>query len=315
VTRPPSRRTVAVVGAAALTTAVALAGCSGSPEPSSPASAAPSASASASDSTTTTPSPSATSPSATPTGSSATTPSATRSTATSSATTTRTATTSPTASRTSVPAGPSVAPTETASVPTVGEVYREARTSALSAGSGHVKGTQTRDGRRLRIDVEGVANGSNQRVLITTPEGGTAEVITVDDRYWLGGDEAFWVEQTGDAKAGRAMVGKYVPITASDATELGSFTLRSILTEKFSRPEFAALESDTRPATEGSVAGRGAYVLSGGGGARLWVAADGSGALLRAVGPRSARSDLTFSGWDRAQTVSPPPPSKVVDEG
>jgi hypothetical protein len=214
-----------------------------------------------------------------------------------------------------VPAGPSVAPTETASVPTVGEVYREARTSALSAASGHVKGTQTRDGRRLRIDVEGVANGSNQRVLITTPEGGTAEVVTVDDRYWLGGDEAFWVEQTGDAKAGRAMVGKYVAITASDATELGSFTLRSILTEKFSRPEFAVLESDTRPATEASVAGRGAYVLSGGGGARLWVAADGSGALLRAVGPRSARSDLTFSGWDRAQTVSPPPPSKVVDEG
>jgi hypothetical protein len=315
VTRAPSRRTVAAVGAAALTTAVALAGCSGSPEPSRPASAAPSASAR--ESPATTPSPSATSPSAT--SSSATSPSvtatATPSAPTPSGATTRTATTSPTASSTSVPAGPSVAPTETASVPTVGEVYRLARTSALSAASGHVKGTQTRDGRRLRIDVEGVANGSNQRVLITTPEGGTAEVVTVDDRYWLGGDEAFWVEQTGDAKAGRAMVGKYVPITASDATELGSFTLRSILTEKFSRPEFAVLESDTRPATKGSVAGRGAYVLSGGGGARLWVAADGSGALLRAVGPRSARSDLTFSGWDRAQRVSPPPPSKVVAEG
>jgi hypothetical protein len=200
-------------------------------------------------------------------------------------------------------------------VPTVAEVYREARTSALSAASGHARGTQTRDGRRLRIDVEGLANGSNQKVFITMPNGGTAEVVTVGDGYWLGGDEAFWVEQTGDAKAGSAMVGKYVPITESDATELGTFTLRSILTEKFSRPEFAALESDTSPAAEGSVGGRAAYVLEGSGGARLWVAADGSGTLLRAVGPKSARSDLTFSGWDRAQTFSPPPPSSVVDEG
>ena len=40
------------------------------------------------------------------------------------------------------------------------------------------------------------------------------------------------------------MVGKYVEISESDATENGSFTLRSILTEKFGLPEFAALESD-----------------------------------------------------------------------
>ncbi|HSO63893.1 MAG TPA: hypothetical protein VLQ78_02225, partial [Ornithinibacter sp.] len=111
------------------------------------------------------------------------------------------------------------------------------------------------------------------------------------------------------------MVGKYVPITESDATELGSFTLRSILTEKFSLPEFAAFESDTTPAKETEVGGRAAYVLGAEGGARLWVAADGSGALLRAVGPKTAPSDLVFSGWDRAKTFSPPPRSKVVDEG
>ena len=168
--------------------------------------------------------------------------------------------------------------------------------------------------RSLTIDVEGVANGSNQTVFITTPTG-TAQVLTVGEDYWLGGDEDFWVEQTGDAKAGAGMVGRYVPITESDATELGSFTLRSILTEKFALPEFAAFESDTTPAEATEVDGRAAYVLGEEGGARLWVAADGSAALLRAVGPKTAPSDLAFSEWGRAQTFSPPAPSKVVSEG
>ena len=277
-TRPSPRRTVGVVGAVALATAVALAGCSGDDPSGSP-----------------TPSATATSPSVS---------------ATASATATATATASPGPSE-----SPAQSPSGTAAVPTVGEVYRAARTAALSAASGHATGTQTRDDRTLTIDVEGVANGSNQTVFITTPDGGTAEVLTVGDGYWLGGDEAFWVEQTGDAKAGRAMIGKYVPITESDATELGSFTLRSILSEKFARPEFAAFESDTTPAAQAEVGGRAAYVLGTAPGARLWVAADGSGALLRAVGPRTAPSDLVFSGWGRAQTFTEPPPSKVVDEG
>ena len=204
---------------------------------------------------------------------------------------------------------PTTAPEEG---PTVAEVYRDVRTSALSAGSGHATGTQTRDGRRLRIDVEGVANGSNQTVFTTTPDGGTSEVRTVSGRYWLGGDEAFWVEQTGDPKAGADMVGKYVEISESDATENGSFTLRSILTEKFGLPEFAALESDRATAERTSLRGTDAWLLTGKSGARLWVAADGSAALLRAVGPKTRPSDLSFTDWDRAERFRQPTDDQIV---
>ncbi len=223
---------------------------------------------------------------------------------------TPTVTTATPTATTSVEPAPSATAQER---PTVGEVYRDARTASLSAGSGRAAGTQTRDGRTLRIDVEGVANGSNQKVLITTPSGGTSEVITVGTRYWLGGDEAFWVEQTGDPRAGADMVGKYVEIGESDATELGAFTLRGILTEKFGLPEFAALEASSSRAATASVKGRAAYVLDGRSGARLWVAADGSGALLRAVGPKSAPSDLTFTGWERAKTFRQPPADRIVE--
>ena len=227
------------------------------------------------------------------------------------------ASTSPAATATrSAPATAARSPSATAtapSAPSVAEVYREARTAALSAESGHAVGTVTSDGTRLRIDVEGLANGANQTVLITTPAGGTAEVLTVGDGYWVGGDEAHWADITGDAKAAKALVGKYAPVSQTDATELGSFTLRRLLTDTFSLPELAVLESDTGAAREVEVDGRSAYVLGKEGGPRLWVAADGSGTLLRAVGPASEPSDLTYSDWGRARTFTEPAPADLVE--
>jgi hypothetical protein len=209
--------------------------------------------------------------------------------------------------------GGATTPGPTSTLPTVAEVFRTARTSALSAESGHVVGSTTHDDKTLRIDVEGTADGSNQTVFITTPDGGTSEVVVVGNDYWLGGDEAFWAEQTGDPKAGAAMVGKYVQISESDATENGSYTLRGILTSLLTLPEVAAFEGDTSPVQEGEVDGRPAFVLGHEGGARLWVATDGSGTVLRAVGPPSAPADLEFSDWNRAGTFTPPPASKVVE--
>ena len=210
-------------------------------------------------------------------------------------------------------ASTSGSPTPSSLAPSVGDVYRAARTAALSAESGRAKGTVTSEGAKLGIDVQGLANGSNQTVFITTPTGGIAEVLTVGNGYWVGGDEAHWTEITGNPKAAKALVGKYAPVTESDATELGDFTLRTLLTDAFALPDLAVLESDTGAATETEVDGRPAYVLGKEGGARLWVAADGSDTLLRLVGSPSEPSDLTFSDWGRAPTYTEPPPAKLVE--
>jgi hypothetical protein len=207
--------------------------------------------------------------------------------------------------------GPTSSPTDPAT--TVAEAYRAARTASLSAQSGHAKGTVTREGAVLGIDVEGLANGSNQTVFITTPDGGTAEVVTVGNGYWVGGDEGYWAETTGDPANAAKLVGKYAPITESDATELGSFDLRTLLTNTFSMPEFTVLESDTGEATRAEVDGQPAFVLGREGGARMWVAADGSGALLRVVGPTTDAFDLTFTDWDRARTFDQPAPADLLE--
>ena len=69
------------------------------------------------------------------------------------------------------------------------------------------------------------------------------------------------------------------------------------------------LESDTGEATRTEVDGRPVFVLGREGGARMWVAADGSGTLLRVVGPPTDPSDLTFTDWDRARTFTQPAPA------
>ena len=135
----------------------------------------------------------------------------------------------------------------------VAEVFRAARTASLSAESGHVVGTVTRDGVNLGIDVEGRANGSNQTVFITTPEGGTAEVLTVGDGGGSAATTRHWAEDHRRHEGLPRTRGEYAPVTESDATELGSFTLRTILTAAFAQPDSPVLESDTgrRPRDRG----------------------------------------------------------------
>lgn len=221
--------------------------------------------------------------------------------------------TTSTAAGATASASPSESPSQ--ETPSIADSFRALRTAALSAESARIEGTLQRQGKSLGLEVEGTADGTNQQLFLTVQGGGRPEVLTVGNDYWLGGDEAFWVEQTGDPAAGKSMVGRYVPIGKADAEELGSFTLRSILTQKLSEPAFSAMETSSDAVRTDEVDGSPTYVLDGGDGAQLWVAADGSATLLRLVGSSDAPADLAFSLWDRAQTFTPPPPSSVVDEG
>ncbi len=216
---------------------------------------------------------------------------------------------------TSTGAAPSTPPTASPveALPAVGDVFRAARTAALAAESARIEGTLQREGKSVEIEVEGLADGSNQELILTAGDNGRSEVLTVGDDYWLGGDKVFWTEQTGDARAGKKMVGMYSSITRSDAEELGSFTLRTILTEKLSEPAISAMEGSVKPVGKGDLDGSPAYVLAGKDGARLWVATDGSATLLRLRGPKAAPCDLRFSSWNRAERATPPAPSDVVD--
>ena len=106
----------------------------------------------------------------------------------------------------------------------------------------------------------------------------------------------FWVEQTGDPAAGAGMVGQVrrrspSPTRPSSARSRCAAPHRRRSRCRSSRPWSRTRARRRRPRSTG---GRPTCSASEGG-ARLWVAADGSGTLLRAVGPKTAPSDLVFS--------------------
>ena len=197
-------------------------------------------------------------------------------------------------------------------LPTTAEVFRETRTFALAAGSGRVEGTVLRGRRAARVELEGAAAGANQHVVVEEEGSGRAEVLTVDGRHWLAGDVAFWRARGERRRDALAAAAGWHAVSGAQAQRVAPWTLRSLLTRWFAEPGVAALESAPAPvASEGSPDGD-LWVLGRPGGARLWVAADGSGRLVRLLLPGRAPTDVAFSGWERVEPFAPPGPGEVV---
>ena len=128
----------------------------------------------------------------------------------------------------------------------MGELYTKVRAASLAAKSGHLSGTVTQDGEKTTLDVAGLADGSNQKLVVGVGEGkGKAEILTVGGKYYMSGDKRFWKEQTGDAKAADLLVDKYVLVSAADAKELGDLSLGALLKEMFEQSELSTLEKLT----------------------------------------------------------------------
>ena len=213
---------------------------------------------------------------------------------------------SPTSSAAASTASSPAAPEE----PSMGELYTKVRAASLAAKSGHLSGTVTQDGEKTSLDIAGRADGSNQKLEVGVGKG-KAEILTVGGKYFMSGDKAFWTEQTGDSKAAKLLVGKYVHVSAADAKDLGDLTLGAMLKEMFAEKQLSTLEkltSSVETRTEG--------------GAQVWVANDGSGSeiwvdpeterLVKIVIAGDQAGALTFDSWDAVKKVAAPPATKVV---
>jgi hypothetical protein len=194
--------------------------------------------------------------------------------------------------------------------PSMGELYTKVRATSLAAKSGHLSGTVTQDGEKTSLDIAGTADGSNQTLVVGVGKG-KAQILTVGGKHFMSGDKGFWTEQTGDRKAADLLVGKYVQISAADAKDLSDLTLGAMLKEMFSESDLSTLEkltSSVETRTEG--------------GAKVWVASDGSGSeiwvdpkterLVKIVIAGEGAGALDFDSWDAVKKVAAPPAKKIV---
>lgn len=216
------------------------------------------------------------------------------------------------AGTTTSPATPAAPEAPTPTLPTTTEVFRDTRTFALAAGSGRAEGTLPRGRRAVRVELEGSAAGANQHVVVDEEGSGRADVLSVDGRHWLAGDLDFWGERGERLREARAAAAGWHEVTEAQARRVAPWTLRTLLTQSFADPDLAALESDPLAVDHEQVEGRELWVLGRPGGAQLWVAADGSGELVRLLRPGKVPTDLAFSGWGRVEPLTPPSPGEVV---
>lgn len=215
-----------------------------------------------------------------------------------------------------LPTPSSSAPAPTPSLPTTADAFREARTFALSAESAHLVGTLGAGSAAVRIDLEGSATGANERLVRRAPGRGTAAVLTVGDGHWLAGDAAFWRTRTRSAAVVRSRVGTWVPVTGAQAAAVGPETVRGVLSSALSAASVAALEGQQAPVVETEQDGRPAWLLGAEeSGARVWVAADGGGEVLRIAVSGKGALDLVTSGWERATRWTAPAAGDVPDLG
>ena len=219
---------------------------------------------------------------------------------------------SPAASSTGPATEPSASVEPSPGLPATAEVFLDTRTSALAADSGRVEGTLPRSRRAVSLRLEGSAAGANQRAVVDAGRAGTAEVLTVDGARWLSGDVEFWQGRGERLREARRSATGWHEVTEGQARRVAPWTLRTLLTDWFGRPDVAALESDTRTVSTDESRGRELWVLGRAGAAQLWVAADGSGELVRLLLPGPVPTDVVFSEWGRVAPLTAPPAADVL---
>ncbi len=194
----------------------------------------------------------------------------------------------------------------------VAEIFDDARRTARAAKSGRVVGSVTNDGEKVSIDLSGTADGSNQRLRLTTKDG-TITVYTVAARFYLVGDKAYWQKNAGETAASQ-LAGKYVLMSQEDASSFGAFTLGALLEEMFGDTELAPLDSIRTAVEPTTVNGEQVFVLTDrlSDTGRVVVTADGKAELRSLVVGGATPGSLVFGQWNAVPPVAVPPAKDVV---
>ena len=190
------------------------------------------------------------------------------------------------------------------------QILTEAKAAARSASSVHVSGTQS--GTTVDLTV-----GRNTAVGTVMQGGLTVQLLAVDGKTYIKGDQAFWDTSAG-AGAGAALAGKWVVAgaTTADTSALASFTDIGRVIDQVLAPTGPLTRTGVTTVDGQRVVG----ITSTDNGDILYVALDGppypvridpGGSAAPSLGP--APTPPTFSAWNAPLVVHPPPPDQVVD--
>lgn len=210
-------------------------------------------------------------------------------------------------------AGASVDPN--APVPDAKTLADDARSAYRAATSAHVHATIDEDGVTQTIDIHGTMDGTNQELTVKDPSSGNATLRTVDDKYYIKGNQAFWESAAESGSTTAALLAdKWVlaPHGMGSGSSVSKLTIRSLLDEMLGADALSDSELAAMTTSRASEHGMSLYVAKGADSGddinTFKVLADRTNNVAEVSGKSDDGSDgtATFDGWNTQSHVDVP---------
>lgn len=220
--------------------------------------------------------------------------------------------TSATSATSSATSATSSAPTaDNAAVPDAKTLIHEARSAYKTAKSAALHADTTEDGVSQKTDLKGTMDGTNQDMSVSRGAEGAATVRTVDQKYFIKGNKAFWKTSSKAPETTAALLAdKWVKAPSSMVTSLKDLTIANFLDEAIGPKNISDAQLETATTKSTSYDGQAAYVVtSSTTGNTITISADKKYVLeiSRTASSSSTESGkITISGWDQQPTLEAP---------
>lgn len=213
------------------------------------------------------------------------------------------------------PSSSSASVDSNAPVPDAKTLADDARTAYRSAKSAHVHATIDDNGVAQTIDIRGTMDGTNQELSVKDPSRGNATLRTVDDKYYIKGNQDFWESAAKSSSTTAALLAdKWV--LAQHGMQTGSrvsnMTIHALLDGMLGAGMLSDAELAQMKTSRASENGLSLFVAKGADSHddvnTFKVLADDSHDVVEVSGASNDGSDGTakFDGWDSQRHVDVP---------
>jgi hypothetical protein len=181
------------------------------------------------------------------------------------------------------------------------QIVADATAAAKSASSVYVHGSTASGSEPLEIDMHLVAGKGGAGEL--TANGQTFQVVRLDDKAYIKGDDAFWKQIGGDA-AVQLFHGKWLVAPSTDP-DFSSFTSLTDIAQFFEG--VLSGHGSLTKGDETTINGTSAIAVEDTSkDGTLYVATEGTPYPLQIEGGGKEAGTITFEDWDESYTVEAP---------
>lgn len=179
-------------------------------------------------------------------------------------------------------------------------------------GNVTVKGTGRNKGERATITMVGIFNGMNQQTTVRSGDREFTYLAPEFDSNFVKGNRAFWLHELDfDDPADVPSPDTWVRIDILEMNQIIDRDWRDLFAFRVPRMASPTFIAEAAPAPRERCGDVDCFVIRTEDTGTFYLTTDGTGTLVRYVGPEGSDEDLTFSQWGTTPTVREPAPETI----